>query len=113
MQKIEELNDLCAELVEAFIKENGEDEVKGHAIFNQRAKEIIKEIAEYAKTTRIYKEQKERREKFWEEIKDATPTQIYGYMLYKMINAPTRIHMNCSVLLIIPKLDELINKTEE
>lgn len=112
VKQIGELKNLMVELVEDVIKENDGKEGKDNVNFSQRAKEIIKEVADYARTTKIYAANKEKREKFWEETKDATPALIYGYMLDRVVNAPTKMHMNCSVILIIPKLDELLNTTE-
>ena len=112
VKQIGELKNLMVELIQDVIKENDGKEGKDNVNFSQRAKEIIKEVADYARTTKIYAANKEQREKFWEETKDATPALIYEYMLDRVVNAPTKMHMNCSVILIIPKLDELLNTTE-
>ena len=79
-------------------------------IFPERAREIIHEIAEYGRTTEIWKATKDRRERFWADSKDATPEQVYAYMCDRVVNAPTRYHRDSSILLIAPRLDELLRE---
>ena len=92
------------ELIEA-VKKDG-----NNLIFTDRAKAIVKEIATYARETGIWESSTELRENFWKNSADATPEQVYGYMLDRI--APTRIHRDSSILLIMPRLDELLNGTE-
>ena len=99
-----------SELFVEVTKENKGKEGKEEVIFNKRAKEIVKEIAAYSRTTDIYKNLKEQREKFWEDAGNVTPALVYGYMLDRAVNAPTTLHMYYSVILIMPMLDEVLNE---
>lgn len=40
----------------------------------------------------------------------ATALQVYGWMLDRIVNAPTSFHMNGSVLLIMPVLRQKLRK---
>ena len=80
-------------------------------VLSQKAKTLVKEIADFSRNTKIYREA--RREEFRNETKDATPALIYGYLLDRVVNAPTMLHASGSVILLIPRLDELLNGTEE
>ena len=113
MKDSNEIIDLIPELIEEVIKENGGNEGREQVLFNRRAKEIVKEVAEYSRSTNIYKIFEERRREFWEQTEKATPSIVYGYMIDRVAKAPTRYHMNASVILIIPRLDELLNGVEE
>lgn len=110
MQDIKEIPDLMSELITEVTKENKGKEGKKEVIFNKRAKELVGEIAAYSRTTDIYKNLKEQREKFWEDAEDVTPALVYGYMLDRAVNAPTTLHMYYSVILIMPTLDEMLNE---
>ena len=110
MQDIKEIPDLMSELITEVMKENKGKEGTEKVIFNKRAKELVGEIAAYSRTTDIYKNLKEQREKFWEDAKDVTPALVYGYMLDRTVNAPTTLHMYYSVVLIMPILDEVLNE---
>ena len=100
MTNIDELPDLMVELIETAKAQDEGVEVPA------RAREIINEIAEYAKKTRLYAEFQERSEAFWEP--DDTATEIYLFMLQKIVNAPTQIHRNAAVLLHMPALAEAL-----
>lgn len=63
-----------------------------------RGHEIINAISDHAEQTRIFQEHKDRGEIFT----DATAQQVFGYMLDRIVNAPTSIHRDMSVLLIMP-----------
>ena len=105
----EEIQKQVVCLIEEVMQQNDGKESKENVIFSEKAKGLIKEIAEYAKTTTLYKRTKERREEFWEMTKDATPALVYGYMLDRVANAPTRIHAESSIILLMPRLDEVLN----
>ena len=108
-----EMNAAVVELLEDVMKENDGKEGKENVIFSQKAKTLVKEIADFSRNTRIYREAEARREEFRNETKDATPALIYGYLLDRVVNAPTMLHASGSVILLIPRLDELLNGTEE
>ena len=45
--------------------------------------------------------------------KEGKENVIFGYLLDRVVNAPTMLHASGSVILLIPRLDELLNGTEE
>ena len=97
MTNIEELSNLMVELLENNITTTPEKiEV------TDRGRQIINEISDYAEQTQIFKENKSRGEIF----DDATASQVWGYMLNRITNAPTRMHMYSSTLLIMPFLKQ-------
>lgn len=65
---------------------------------NQRGIEIINEIADYAEQTNIYKDNAHKGKMF----EGANAKTIFCYMLDRVVNAPTVLHRNASVLLIMP-----------
>lgn len=93
MIDVKELNKLMLELLE-----NNTDWRDGQVIFTDRGREIIDEISDYAEQTRIFQEHKERGEIF----DGYTAQQVFCYMLDRVVNAPTAIHRQTSVLLIMP-----------
>ena len=105
----EEIQKQVVCLIEEVMQKNDGKESKENVIFSEKAKGLVKEIAEYAKTTMLYKRTKERREEFWKDTQEATPALIYGYMLDRVANAPTRRHAESSIILLMPRLDEILN----
>ena len=108
-----EMKKAVTELIEEVMKENDGKEGKENVIFSQRAKALAKKIADFSRKTKIWQETERQREEFWRETKDATPALVYGYLLDRVVNAPTIFHSNSSIILLMPKLDELLNGTEE
>lgn len=104
MKSIDELPDLMVELINNVTAEDD------HIEFPGRACEIIKEIVDYAKETKIYSENRKKAESFWEN--DATPTDIYYFMIRKIVDAPTQIHRDAAVLLHMPALAEALKREE-
>lgn len=70
--------------------------------FSDEAKQLIHEIAEKCNTIPIVNETKEQAEQYGEGI---TAEQVYVDMLYKIVEAPTRIHMRMSARMLIPVID--------
>lgn len=104
MRSIEDLSALMVELLEDNITATPE------AIeITDRGRQIIDEISDFAEQTKIFQANKDRGEMF----NDATAPQVYGYMLDRIVNAPTRIHMNMSVLLIMPFLRQKLREGEK
>lgn len=99
MKDIAELNPLMLELLEDNIKEDPW-KVTG------RGREIIDEISDYAEQLDIFQTNKDRGEIF----EGATARQVYGYMLDRIANAPTEIHRDMSVVLIMPFLREKLRR---
>ena len=104
MTRIDELSNKMIDLIEAA------QALDDHVEFNTRAREIINEIAEFAKHTKLYADFRERSETFWGS--DDTPTDIYFFVLQKVVNAPTPIHRDAAVLLHMPALAEALQREE-
>lgn len=75
-------------------------------IVTERGQEIINEICDYAEQTKIFKENKERGEIF----DKATAQNVFVYMLDRVVNAPTSVHRDMSVLLIMPFVRQKIRE---
>ena len=93
MKNMTELNPLILELLE-----NNSEWQDGNIIFTGRGREIIDEISDYAEQTRIFQEHKEKGEMF----DGSTVQQVFGYMLDRIVNAPTVMHRDMSIVLIMP-----------
>lgn len=98
MNDIAELNELMAELLEGNIDDDT-------MTLTERGREIVNGISDYAEKTQIYQDNKERGEIF----KESSAKQIWGYMLDRIVNAPTLFHLTSSVLLIMPFLREKLD----
>lgn len=99
-----QINDLMLELLES-----NTDWQDANAVFTKRGREIIDEISDYAEQTRIFQEHKEKGEMF----DGSTAQQVFGYMLDRAVNAPTTIHRNSSVILIMPFLRQKLREEEK
>lgn len=89
--EMNKLNELMAELLDG----NHKREVTE---FTVRGYEIINEISDYAEQTKIFIENKERGKMF----DDDTAQQVFVHMLDRIVNAPTTLHRNCSVIFLMP-----------
>jgi hypothetical protein len=103
----EELWPLTLELIEEVHGDEGQFD------FSVKAKRIIEELSEYARKTELWRKNKQRREKFWKECQNAGAEQVYCYFLDRIAFAPTTLHRDGCILLLIPKLDELLNGAEQ
>ena len=99
-----QINDLMLELLES-----NTDWQDAKAVFTKRGREIIDEISDYAEQTRIFQEHKEKGEMF----DGSTAQQVFGYMLDRVVNAPTTIHRNSSVILIMPFVRQKLREEEK
>jgi len=86
-----EINELMIELIESGIDKDSKE-------FNKRGLEIVNKISDHAEKTKIWELEHEKGEIF----DGSTSRQVYGYMLDRIVNAPTVMHRNASVLLIMP-----------
>ena len=102
MKEISQLNDLMLELLENNMNPKTMD-------ITSRGHEIIDEIADYAESTRLFQENKERGEIF----DGLTARQVFAYMLDRVVNAPTTIHRNSSVILIMPFARQKMREEKE
>ena len=104
MTEATQINDLMLELLES-----NTDWQDANAVFTKRGREIIDEISDYAEQTRIFQEHKEKGEIF----DGSTAQQVFGYMLDRVVNAPTTIHRNSSVILIMPFVRQKLREEEK
>lgn len=72
-------------------------------VFSVETKQLIHEIAVKCSTIPIVNETQEQAEQYGEGF---TAEQIYVDMLYKIVEAPTRIHMRMSARMLIPIIDQ-------
>ena len=101
MKTCDELNDLMVELID-----NTDCDKQN---FSERGKQIIDEVSAFAEATDLFKAGKAR----GDETLDGEPAwKIYIYMLDRIVNAPTTIHRNSSVLLIMPYLRKALKREE-
>ena len=105
MKEINELNDLMIELIDTIGDTKKE--------FNQRAREIIDEVSDFAEKSTFYKEQTEQHKEAMEWTKHESAWNIYMHMLCKIVAAPTTIHRNSSVILLMPILREKLREEGE
>lgn len=75
--------------------------------FSDEAKQLIHKIAEKCNTIPIVNETQEQAEQYGEGF---TAEQIYVDMLYKIVDAPTRIHMRMSARMLIPVIDKKLRE---
>lgn len=101
MKNRDELPDLMVELIDSV------DDRTGIPKFPRRATEIVREISAWAKSTGLYEKSREKAESFWTE--GATPSDIYMYMLGRVVGAPTEIHRDAAVILHMPALEKALD----
>ena len=98
----EEMNEKMVELLETT------ESTGDTAVFNDKAVELVKEIAEWARGTNFYKDNHETEEKFFDS--SATPSDIWMFMLQKIVGAPTAMHRDCIVAGHMPALEVAITR---
>lgn len=67
--------------------------------FSNEAKQLIHEIAEKCSIIPIVDETREQAEEY---ARGLSAEQVYTDMLYKIVEAPTRLHMRMSARMLIP-----------
>ena len=102
MKSIDELPDLMVRIIE-----ESEELKDGDVRFSDEAKKLIHEVAEYSRNTAIYKDSSDRSDEFWKN-NEKTVKNVWIHMLDRVVNAPTTIHRDSSVILMMPVLDELL-----
>lgn len=95
------MDELIKELLEEPISNNNE------IVFTSRAIELIHQISKECKNIPIVKETQEKAEEY---AKDLTAEQVYYDMLCKIINAPTALHMQCSIRMLIPIIERKLEE---
>lgn len=96
------------ELITDFI-EMGHLNDRDEVVFTDEAKELIHEIAERCKNMPLVSKTQEEADKF---AADMSPEDIYWHMLYKIIEAPTHLHMIASTYMLIPLIDRKLRGEE-
>ena len=105
----DEFNAMVIELFEDVVNTNSDEDYKNKSIsFSDRAKELIHTTAEYARTLDFYNDLIDHTEKaeYAELAKTKSASLIWLDMCYKITNAPTRLHMQCVPVLLMPILDD-------
>lgn len=78
-------------------------------VFSNKARQLIHEIAEKCSTISIVDETREQAEEY---ARGLSAEQVYTDMLYKIVEAPTRIHMRVSARMLIPIIDQKLRSVE-
>ena len=81
-----------------------------NVLFTDKAKTIIHEIAEYSRNCDMFKKNLDNSESQWvREEKDIR--LLWNHMIERIANAPTRLHSQFSVILVMPYVDDLLEVT--
>ena len=76
--------------------------------FSEKARALVKECADYARSTELYKNAEDQRNEFWKDL-EVTPTNVYLHLLDRIIRAPRTFLMITSAIIFIPTLDEALD----
>lgn len=69
--------------------------------------ELIHEISEKCKGIQIVEQTREQAEEY---AKDLSAEEVYYDMLSKIVDAPTTLHMKCSVRMLVPIIDRKLKE---
>ena len=97
------IDELMEKLLEEPVVDNNE------IVFTSRAVELIHEISEKCKGIPIVEQTREKTEEY---AKDLTAEEVYYDMLHKIVDAPTTLHMKCSIRMLIPIIDRKLKERE-
>lgn len=92
------LDDMIADLLDMDIVK-----ADNTVAFSNEARQLIHEIAETCNTIPIVEETREQAEEY---ARGLSVEQVYTDMLYKIVEAPTKIHMRMSARMLIPIIDQ-------
>ncbi|RHA05607.1 hypothetical protein DW951_03935 [Agathobacter rectalis] len=95
------IDELMEELLEEPVVNN--DEI----VFTSRAVELIHEISEECKGIQIVEQTREWAEEY---AKNLSAEEVYYDMLRKIVDAPTTLHMKCSVRMLVPIIDRKLKE---
>lgn len=104
MMRMKELDDMIADLLDMDIVKSDNT-----VVFFNEAKLLIHEIAEKCSSIPIVDETREQAEEY---ARGLSAEQVYTDMLYKIVEAPTRIHMRVSARMLIPIIDQKLQSAE-
>ncbi len=105
MVSMKKLDDMIADLLDMDIVK-----ADNTVVFSNEARQLIHEIAEKCNTIPIVDETREQAEEY---AKGLSAEQVYTDMLYKIVEAPTRIHMRVSARMLIPIIDQKLQNVRE
>ena len=77
----------------------------GTVEFSEESKKLIHEVAEECRKLPIYQKNKEKENTYKDGM---TAKQVYMDMCFKIVNAPTQIHMMMTPKLMLPVIDDLL-----
>lgn len=97
----ERKDELMEKLLEEPVVDNNE------IVFTSRAVELIHEISEKCKGIQIVEQTREQAEEY---AKDLSAEEVYYDMLRKIVDAPTTLHMKCSVRMLVPIIDRKLKE---
>ena len=100
MKEIAELKDLMAELLD------GEIQCEPVMAVTERGREIINEIADYAEGTELFRTGHNRGNM----LQGKNFCEMFSYMLDRVCNAPTILHLTSSVILLMPFVRDAMMK---
>lgn len=95
------IDELMEKLLEEPVVDNNE------IVFTSRAVELIQEISEKCKGIQIVEQTREQAEEY---AKDLSAEEVYYDMLRKIVDAPTTLHMKCSVRMLVPIIDRKLKE---
>lgn len=86
------------------------DEVKvegGHFTFSDKARAMVKELAEYARNTELYRQSEDMRAEFLNSF-EVTPETVYIHMCQEIIEAISIPDATSAAILMLPILDDTL-----
>ena len=95
------IDELMEKLLEEPVVDNNE------IVFTSRAVELIHEISEKCKGIQIVEQTMEQAEEY---ANDLSAEEVYYDMLRKIVDAPTTLHMKCSVRMLVPIIDRKLKE---
>lgn len=95
------IDELMEKLLEEPVVDNNE------IVFTSRAVELIHEISENCKGIQIVEQTREQAEEY---ANDLSAEEVYYDMLRKIVDAPTTLHMKCSVRMLVPIIDRKLKE---
>ena len=95
------IDELMEKLLEEPVVDNNE------IVFTSRAVELINEFSEKCKGIQIVEQTREQAEEY---AKDLSAEEVYYDMLRKIVDAPTTLHMKCSVRMLVPIIDRKLKE---
>ena len=104
MVSMKKLDDMIADLLDMDIVK-----ADNKVFFSNVARQLIHEIAEKCSTIPIVDDTREQAEEY---ARGLSAEQVYTDMLYKIVEAPTRIHMRVSARMLIPIIDQKLRNAE-